>query len=131
MANEQNLRPQQPGTPSHNPKGRPKGMKSRKTIASQFLKLQMKAEDIGIELPFNFPGCKQLSLAEIAFLRCLGRVIKRGDMTAYEKIMNQCYGLPVQKNENINMELPLNINIVNKTGDELKQDKTIEINGGE
>ena len=99
MANEENLIPYQKGQ-SGNPKGRPKGSKNRSTIAKKWLQVE---QDLKNPLTSEIETMSQEDLMTLALIK----KARKGDVQAYQKLLDSAYGAPVQQIEQTNIEQPL------------------------
>lgn len=87
----ENLKPFKEGE-SGNPAGRPKGSRNRSTIVREILELMEKVKN-----PITNEE-QQLTQEEIMTLAVLSRA-RKGDVRAYEALMNSGYGQPKQQTE--------------------------------
>lgn len=99
MANEENLIPYQKGQ-SGNPKGRPKGSKNRSTIAKKWLSVEQNQKN---PLTNKDEDMSQEDLITLALIK----KARKGDVQAYQKLLDSAYGAPVQQIEQTNIEQPL------------------------
>jgi len=99
MANEENLIPYQKGQ-SGNPKGRPKGSKNRSTIAKKWLSVEQNQKN---PLTNQDEDMSQEDLITLALIK----KARKGDVQAYQKLLDSAYGAPVQQIEQTNIEQPL------------------------
>ena len=99
MANEKNLIPYQKGQ-SGNPKGRPKGSKNRSTIAKKWLSVEQNQKN---PLTNKDEDMSQEDLITLALIK----KARKGDVQAYQKLLDSAYGAPVQQIEQTNIEQPL------------------------
>lgn len=95
--NEQNLKPQKSGEPSHNPLGRKKGTKNYKTILKKYLNLKLSQKDLDVDIPYLKNDTKKYTTEELIILRCIKKAINTGDYKTAEWLMNRRYGLQEQK----------------------------------
>lgn len=91
MANEQNLIPAQKGE-VRNPKGRGKGVLNSKTRLLRLLELETKRKN-----PITGEE-EEFSIAEQMDMQLINKALK-GDMKAYEILMDRLEGKPKQTNE--------------------------------
>ena len=91
MANEQNLIPAQKGE-VRNPNGRPKGVPNSKTRLLRILELVQKKRN-----PVTGQD-EEFSIAEQMDLQLINKALK-GDMKAYEILMDRLEGKPKQSTE--------------------------------
>ena len=110
MANEENLRPFPKGV-SGNPAGRPKGVPNSKTRLLRILELTQKKRN-----PVTGED-EEFSIAEQMDLQLINKALK-GDMKAYEILMDRLEGKPKQSSE-VDVKGGLNI-----TWEEKKNYKT-------
>jgi hypothetical protein len=96
MANEQNLKPFQKGQ-SGNPKGYPKGLKNRSTIAKKWLEVE---QDLKNPLTSEVERMSQEDLMTLALIKRA----REGDVNAYKALMDSGYGAPLQQIEQKNIE---------------------------
>ena len=99
MANEENLIPYQKGQ-SGNPKGRPVGSKNRSTIAKKWLSVEQNQKN---PLTNKDEDMSQEDLITLALIK----KARKGDVQAYQKLLDSAYGAPVQQIEQTNIEQPL------------------------
>ena len=99
MANEENLIPFQKGQ-SGNPKGRPVGSKNRSTIAKKWLSVEQNQKN---PLTNKDEDMSQEDLITLALIK----KARKGDVQAYQKLLDSAYGAPVQQIEQTNIEQPL------------------------
>jgi hypothetical protein len=99
MANEENLIPFQKGQ-SGNPKGRPVGSKNRSTIAKKWLSVEQNQKN---PLTNQDEDMSQEDLITLALIK----KARKGDVQAYQKLLDSAYGAPVQQIEQTNIEQPL------------------------
>jgi hypothetical protein len=92
MPNEENLIPFKPGQ-SGNPKGRPKGAKSRSTVIKRWLEAMDKGKN-----PMT-GEVEEMSVEDKMTLALIGKALK-GDTQAYKALMDSAYGQPKQEIEN-------------------------------
>ena len=89
MANDENLRPPQPGE-VRNPNGRPKGSKNRSTIARKWLEVMQDTKNpITGEL-------EKLSQEDLITLAMIHKA-RKGDVGAYKQLMDSGFGMPTQQ----------------------------------
>lgn len=91
MAKEDNLKPFQKGQ-SGNPKGYPKGVPNRSTIAKKWLSL------LTTETNPLTNQTENLSQEDIITLKQIEKA-KDGDSNAYKLLMDSTYGMPQQQTE--------------------------------
>jgi hypothetical protein len=91
MAKEDNLKPFQKGQ-SGNPKGYPKGVPNRSTIAKKWLELNTNETN-----PLT-NQIENLSQEDIITLKQIEKA-KDGDSNAYKLLMDSTYGMPQQQTE--------------------------------
>jgi hypothetical protein len=96
MANEQNLKPFPKGV-SGNPKGYPKGLKNRSTIAKKWLEVE---QDLKNPLTSEVERMSQEDLMTLALIKRA----REGDVNAYKALMDSGYGAPLQQIEQKNIE---------------------------
>lgn len=89
--NNQNLKSWTKGT-SGNPKGKPKGLLSRKTIVRKFLEATLK----GKSLPYGLEGTP--TVAETLVLALIKKA-QTGDVNAFRELFDSCYGKIADKTE--------------------------------
>jgi hypothetical protein len=99
MANEENLIPFVKGQ-SGNPKGRPVGSKNRSTIAKKWLSVEQNQKN---PLTNQDEDMSQEDLITLALIK----KARKGDVQAYQKLLDSAYGAPVQQIEQTNIEQPL------------------------
>lgn len=99
MANEENLIPFKKGQ-SGNPKGRPVGSKNRSTIAKKWLSVEQNQKN---PLTNQDEDMSQEDLITLALIK----KARKGDVQAYQKLLDSAYGAPVQQIEQTNIEQPL------------------------
>jgi hypothetical protein len=99
MANEENLIPFVKGQ-SGNPKGRPVGSKNRSTIAKKWLSVEQNQKN---PLTNKDEDMSQEDLITLALIK----KARKGDVQAYQKLLDSAYGAPVQQIEQTNIEQPL------------------------
>ena len=99
MANEENLIPFVKGQ-SGNPKGRPVGSKNRSTIAKKWLSVEQNQKN---PLTNQDENMSQEDLITLALIK----KARKGDVQAYQKLLDSAYGAPVQQIEQTNIEQPL------------------------
>ena len=99
MANEENLIPFVKGQ-SGNPKGRPKGSKNRSTVAKKWLAVEQNQKN---PLTNKDEDMSQEDLITLALIK----KARKGDVQAYQKLLDSAYGAPVQQIEQTNIEQPL------------------------
>lgn len=78
---------------SGNPKGRPKGSKNRSTVIRELLEITQNSQNTITGNP------EKLSVEQQITLAIIGKALK-GDVNAYEKLMNSAYGMAKQETEN-------------------------------
>jgi len=91
MAKEDNLKPFKKGV-SGNPKGYPKGVPNRSTIARKWLELTMNENN-----PLT-NKIENLTQEDIITLKQIEKA-KDGDSNAYKLLMDSTYGMPQQQTE--------------------------------
>jgi len=99
MANEENLIPYEKGQ-SGNPKGRPKGSKNRSSVAKKWLSVEQNQKN---PLTNKDEDMSQEDLITLALIK----KARKGDVQAYQKLLDSAYGAPVQQIEQTNIEQPL------------------------
>jgi hypothetical protein len=99
MANEENLIPFKKGQ-SGNPKGRPVGSKNRSTIAKKWLSVEQNQKN---PITNKDEDMSQEDLITLALIK----KARKGDVQAYQKLLDSAYGAPVQQIEQTNIEQPL------------------------
>lgn len=99
MANEENLIPYEKGQ-SGNPKGRPKGSKNRSSVAKKWLSVEQNQKN---PLTNQDEDMSQEDLITLALIK----KARKGDVQAYQKLLDSAYGAPVQQIEQTNIEQPL------------------------
>lgn len=99
MANEENLIPFVKGQ-SGNPKGRPVGSKNRSTIAKKWLSVEQNQKN---PLTNKDEDMSQEDLITLALIK----KARKGDVQAYQKLLDSAYGAPIQQIEQTNIEQPL------------------------
>jgi hypothetical protein len=92
-----------------NPKGRPKGAKSRSTIARYWLEVNQKLKN-------PLTGTDETMSQEDLMTLALIKKAREGDVAAYKALMDSGYGAPVQVVEQTNA----NIDLSGLTTDEIK-----------
>jgi len=100
MANEENLKPAWQKGESGNPKGKPKGVKNRSTIARQWLEVNQNLKN---PITGEQENMSQEDLITLAIIK----KARDGDVNAYKALMDSGYGAPVQQIEQTNIEQPL------------------------
>lgn len=90
---------------SGNPAGRPKGSRNRSTIIREILELQEKVKN-----PITQKD-ETLTQEEIMTLAILSKA-RKGDVRAYEALMNSGYGAPKQSMEHNIMEPIKDVEII-------------------
>ena len=88
-----NLIPFKPGQ-SGNPKGRPKGAKSRSTVIKRWLEAMDKGKN-----PMT-GEVENMSVEDKMTLALIGKALK-GDTQAYKALMDSAYGQPKQEIEEV------------------------------
>ena len=109
MANEENLIPFVKGQ-SGNPKGRPVGSKNRSTIAKKWLSVEQNQKN---PLTNQDEDMSQEDLITLALIK----KARKGDVQAYQKLLDSAYGAPVQQIEQTNIEQPLFPDVSKDNGD--------------
>ena len=99
MANEENLIRYKKGQ-SGNPKGRPKGSKNRSSVAKKWLSVEQNQKN---PLTNKDEDMSQEDLITLALIK----KARKGDVQAYQKLLDSAYGAPVQQIEQTNIEQPL------------------------
>ena len=92
MAKEDNLKPAWKKGQSGNPNGRPKGAKSRSTIARYWL-------DVNQNLKNPLTGESEKMSQEDLMTLALIKKARDGDVNAYKALMDSGYGSPLQQIE--------------------------------
>lgn len=94
LGKEYQFKPGQSG----NPKGYPKGVKNRSTIARKILEMKGLLPDKVIDkLKTVFPEIEsQMTVEEIMTIVQAGKAIEKGDYYAYSALMDSGYGKPQQ-----------------------------------
>ena len=100
MPNPENLRPKEPWKPgqSGNPKGYPKGVPNRSTIARKVLEMRMNPPDMILKILYDlYPTLKKtLTLEEVATMIVGLKAVIDKDVQAYKALMDSAYGSPIQ-----------------------------------
>ena len=91
-----NLIPFKPGQ-SGNPKGRPKGAKSRSTVIKRWLEAMDKGKN-----PMT-GEVESMSVEDKMTLALIGKALK-GDTQAYKALMDSAYGQPKQEIEEVSTQ---------------------------
>lgn len=91
-----NLIPFKPGQ-SGNPKGRPKGAKSRSTVIKRWLEAMDKGKN-----PMT-GEVENMSVEDKMTLALIGKALK-GDTQAYKALMDSAYGQPKQEIEEVSTQ---------------------------
>jgi len=91
MAKEDHLIPFEKGK-SGNPAGRPKGSLNRSTIARKWLEVQEDAKN-------PITGSNEKMSQEDIMTLALIKKARKGDTTAYAKLMDSAYGAPMQQTD--------------------------------
>jgi hypothetical protein len=118
MANDENLRPPQPGE-VRNPNGRPKGSKNRSTIARKWLEVMQDTKNpITGEL-------EKLSQEDLITLAMIHKA-RKGDVGAYKQLMDSGFGMPTQQID-VTTEKPIfnGINLDVTNNDRTEEDSKI------
>ena len=108
MAKEDNLKPAWQKGQSGNPNGRPKGAKSRSTIARYWL-------EVNQSLKNPLTGKEETMSQEDLMTLALIKKAREGDVHAYKALMDSGYGAPVQVVE----QTQTNIDLSNLSTDEI------------
>jgi hypothetical protein len=87
MANEENLKPFKKGQ-SGNPNGRPKGKRSRSTVATQWLEVSQKVKN---PLTGENEDLEQQDIMTLALIK----KAREGDVSAFRELMDSAYGKPL------------------------------------
>lgn len=89
------VEPWKPGK-SGNPKGHPKGMKNRSTIAKAVLGMPARFPKQTMEkLKSIFPDItERMSIEEVMAIMQAGKAVAKGDTEAYRALMDSAYGKP-------------------------------------
>lgn len=90
MSREDNLRPPWEKGQSGNPKGRPKGAISSKTILNKFLSLVEK----GVKNPVT-GEFEDMTVAEVMNLSIIAKA-RKGNLSAYREVLDRLEGKPQQ-----------------------------------
>lgn len=90
MSREDNLRPAWKKGQSGNPKGRPKGAISSKTILNRFLSLVEKNVKNPVTGEFE-----DMTVAEVMNLSIIAKA-RKGDLSAYREVLDRLEGKPQQ-----------------------------------
>jgi len=85
---------------SGNPKGHPKGLKNRSTIAKKWLEVNQSLKN-----PIT-GETEQLSQEDLMTLAQIKKA-REGDTSAYKALMDSAWGAPVQQIEQTNIETTL------------------------
>jgi hypothetical protein len=81
----ENLKPQKAGEPSHNPNGRPKGLRNRSTIVREWLEtIYSKTNPISGKT-------ESLSIQDHMVISLIGKALK-GDVQAFKELMDSGHG---------------------------------------
>lgn len=75
---------------SGNPKGRPKGVKNRATIARYWMEIEQSAKNPITGANEKMSQEDLMTLAQI-------KKAREGDVQAYKALMDSCYGAPIQQ----------------------------------
>lgn len=93
MANDDNIKKHEfKKGQSGNPKGRPKGIKNRSTIAKRWLEATRQGKN-------PLTGQEETLSQEDVITLALMRKAMDGDVTAYKALMDSGYGAPIQQIE--------------------------------
>jgi hypothetical protein len=100
MAGRGKIEPRWKKGESGNPKGRPKGAKSRATIARYWMEVEQSAKN-------PITGTNEKMSQEDLMTLALVKKAREGDVNAYKALMDSCYGAPVQQiqQEQTNIDL--------------------------
>lgn len=80
------LKPQQKGEPSHNPNGKPKGIRNRSTVLREFLEATLKTKN-----PIS--GQEEvLTVEQRMALSMIAQVLTKGNVQAWNSIKDDVYG---------------------------------------
>lgn len=111
-----NLKPQVKGQPSHNPAGKPKGIKDRATVIREILKLEINPQDRSFQRFFNslHPKNKEF-INSVAQMIVLGQSVAaiHGNTTAAKWLWDQVYG---KQDQTLNVK---NVNVTELSDEEL------------
>jgi hypothetical protein len=100
MGGYKNIKPRWEKGESGNPNGRPKGSKSRSTIARKWLEVN---QNLNNPLTGENETMSQEDLMTLALIK----KAREGDVNAYKALMDSGYGAPVQQIEQTLLEQPL------------------------
>lgn len=81
----ENLKPQKAGEPSHNPNGRPKGLRNRSTIVREWLEANYKKVN-----PITGQA-ETLQIQDHLVISLIGKALK-GDVPAFKELMDSGHG---------------------------------------
>jgi hypothetical protein len=81
----ENLKPQKAGEPSHNPNGRPKGVRNRSTIVREWLEANYKKVN-----PIT-GQTETLQIQDHIVISLIGKALK-GDVPAFKELMDSGHG---------------------------------------
>lgn len=81
----ENLKPQKPGEPSHNPLGRPKGLRNRSTIVREWLEVNYKKVN-----PIT-GQTETLQIQDHIVISLIGKALK-GDVQAFRELFDSGHG---------------------------------------
>ena len=81
----ENLKPQKAGEPSHNPNGRPKGLRNRSTIVREWLEANYKKVN-----PIT-GQTETLQIQDHLVISLIGKALK-GDVPAFKELMDSGHG---------------------------------------
>lgn len=81
----ENLKPQKAGEPSHNPNGRPKGLRNRSTIVREWLEANYKKVN-----PIT-GQTETLQIQDHLVISLIGKALK-GDVHAFKELMDSGHG---------------------------------------
>jgi hypothetical protein len=116
MAGYKNIQPKWDKGESGNPKGRPKGAKSRSTIARYWLEVNQKLKN-------PLTGTDETMSQEDLMTLALIKKAREGDVSAYRALMDSGYGAPVQVVEQTNTNVDLSDLSTDEIKDLLKEDE--------
>ena len=80
------LKPQQKGTPGHNPKGRPKGIQNRDTVVRNLMSIEMEWKN-----PITNEN-ERLTIQEMMVLKQIKKSIDESDTQSYKLLNDDAFG---------------------------------------
>jgi hypothetical protein len=104
--NTSGLKPCKPGE-THNPFGRPKGVRNWKTIYKHLLEVELSGKEVGVKLPFINNQNARLTIQEMIALKHLKKALDKSRADDIKLIQDRTDGLLKQsiEVENIPVEI--------------------------